>query len=174
MASMWPVFLALWGFLVPVVGLLGHFWLLLGRSGVAFGHFGVAPGRSWALLGASWPLLGVFGAPFGCSWGALGRIMPLMDAPDLDFRGSGRVPAGFGGFCGASFGHTFCMLTLVSYHALNAALNPRWHLLWLLLSYLKRGGTCAAHGIPLLGADTHRVMAPIARQESKPSKLRLS
>ena len=105
-------------------------------------------GRLSAALGR---LLGVSGVPFGCSWGALGRIMPLMDVPGLDFRGFGRVPAGFWGFFGASFGHTFCMLTLVSYHALNAALNPRWHLLWLLLSYLKRGGTCAAHGIRTFG-----------------------
>ena len=51
-------------------------------------------GRLSAALGR---LLGVSGVPFGCSWGALGRIMPLMDAPDLDFKGFGRVPAGFGG-----------------------------------------------------------------------------
>ena len=81
-------------------------------------------GRLSAALGR---LLGVSGVPFGCSWGALGRIMPLMDVPDLDFSGFGRVPAGFGGSFGASFGHTFCMLTLDLYHALIAALNPRCH-----------------------------------------------
>ena len=148
-----------------------RFWRVGGVFGTCLGGLLGTLGRLSAALGR---LLGVSGVPFGCSWGALGRIMPLMDAPDLDFRGFGRVPAGFWGFFGASFGHTFCMLTLVSYHALNAALNPRWHLLWLLLSYLKRGGTCAAHGIKPLGvifrgesaSDVQKIIATPKLDES--------
>ena len=142
--------------------------------GVFWARLGHLLGTLGRLLAALARLLGVSGAPFGCSWGAFGRIMPLMDAPGLDFEGLGRAPAGFGGSFGASFGHTFCMLTLDSYHALIAAVNPRWHLLWLLLSYLKRGGTCAAHGIKPLGvifgwesaSDVQKIIAPPKRAVS--------
>ena len=82
--------LPLAGFLVPVVGFLGHFLLLLEPSGLAFAHFWIAPGPSWALLGRSRPLLGpswlclaalglllaalgLLLAALGCSWLALGH-----------------------------------------------------------------------------------------------------
>ena len=71
--------LPLAGFLVPVVGFLGHFLLLLEPSGLAFAHFWIAPGPSWALLGRSRPLLGpswlflaALGLFLGGSWPPLG------------------------------------------------------------------------------------------------------
>ena len=75
---MWLLPLPLFNFLLPVVGLLGHFWLLLGCSGVAFRHFWVVPGRSWAPLGCSCTHLGCSWPPLGLSWPLLGRPWPLL------------------------------------------------------------------------------------------------
>ena len=54
-------------FLVPVVGLLEHFLLLLGPSRLAFGHFWVAPGPSWAAPGGLLAALGPILADLGRS-----------------------------------------------------------------------------------------------------------
>ena len=64
---------------------IGALLAILGRSGIGFGHFWVAPFRSWAALGRSWASLGRSGAhfgrprpPLGCSWPLLAGSWPLL------------------------------------------------------------------------------------------------
>ena len=42
---------------------------------------------------------------------------------------------------------TFATPRISSHNALKDAVPTLWHLLWLFVSPLQRGGTCAAHGI---------------------------
>ena len=102
------------GFLAPVFGRLGHFWLLLSRSGAALGHFWAAPGRSWALLTASWPLLGaswLFLAALGPLLAALGPLLaalgPLLDHLGAILGRSWGLPSRFGVVLGCHLGVIF-------------------------------------------------------------------
>ena len=98
-------------------------------------------GRSWGAFGLSWGPLRCLLASFWVLLETLGRIWALIGASVLDFGWSWAPP----GWVLASSGAVSA--TIFEGDALIAAGIPAWHSHWHFVTSLRRGGTCAAHGI---------------------------
>ena len=78
-----------------------------------------------------------------------GRILAPRIVPGLDLKGFGDVPdcvlKGFQNSCEM----IFATPRILSHNAFKNAVPTLGHLLWLFVSPLQRGGTCAAHQFSL-------------------------